>query len=1187
MNFYDLFRSKLCANVPNQLLRIMRLTIIIITLCLMQVNASSFAQKISISRKNVTLSFLFKEIRKQTGFTVLWQSEKIDETKTVDVNFRNTALETALIHILEGQNLTYTIKKNTIVLKAANIIPIGNTASPGAINGIVREKGTGNAIPGVSIKVEGTGFNGSTLTSNKGTYAFSSVSPGTYKVTFYYVGYIRLIKDVTIADGQKLVLDVSLTEDNVGLKQVEIKTGYQSIKKEKLTGAVEVLTAKDIVDKGYTSIEEAIKGKLAGITVASISGRPGAQAQIRIRGINSLTGDMNPIWIVDGMPLQGDLPNTGLGGTDLQNSVLTSGVGNIPPDDIESITVLKDAAAAAIYGSRAANGVIVVTTKRGRAGKSVINYQSSYSIDEAPQSKLQMMTGVQKVMFETALYNDFPHLNSDGRAYKLLGDVDRGRVSKEFADAELNRLKGINTDWYDEIFRSAHTQNHVISLSGGTEQTQFYASLNYLSQEGVMPNNKYNKLAGALKLTHDFNAKLRVFFDVYTNLRNEQTSASTENPLKYATYANPYEKPYNADGSYAYDRSYYSDLSAVKNDYKYNFNILEDLNNNTFTGKNVNNQMNLKLEYKIFNTLMFATQGTFSNTSLHGRKELMPGSFTSKSTAWLIPAYPEREITDDQNNGSLTENTGRSQAYTWRNQLNYAQNFKGKHFISAIVGQEMSADKSYSFRYYTPEFDPVYGLIGFPDLTGIDVTKLNMTSLSATTEQQKRSVSFFGTASYSFMDKYVVSGSYRLDGVDIIGTDNRFAPLWNVSFKYNLHNEEYLKKMDFINTLALRGSYGYTGSIDRNAYPFTLLKFGSSSYRYDGEKIPNIITPGNPSIKWQLKEDRSLGLDFALFNYRVNGTVNYYNNITTDLLDRKKVAISSGRDLVTANVASLNNSGWEFSLNTVNLDINKFRWTTSFNIALNNNKITETYIKNISSLPTVGYNTGSSQRSLVQGQPVNSWYGYEFAGIDPANGHTLAYINAKDVNGNPIGHQAENGRYVIDMDTEFTNKALQYLGEGYPPVTGGFGTLFNIGRFSLSAQFTFMTGHKINSFISDMGKPFAAAKYNQLASEQFRWREVGDVTTVPAYSLERTAYTTYFFSSQIEDGSFLKLNNVSLGYNLPQNLCSKIKLSNARVNLNVQNLFTATRYRGIDPETMGAFGYPSAKRFNLSLNIGI
>ena len=304
------------------------------------------------------------------------------------------------------------------------------------------------------------------------------------------------------------------------------------------------------------------------------------------------------------------------------------------------------------------------------------------------------------------------------------------------------------------------------------------------------------------------------------------------------------------------------------------------------------------------------------------------------------------------------------------------------------------------------------------------------------------------------------------------------------------------------------------------------------------------------------------------------------------MLDRKKIAVSSGRQEVKANVASLNNKGWEVSLSTVNINYKTFRWSTSFNIAVNKNRVTDTYYQAVDELSSISRNN-SSQAYFVKGQPTEAWYGYKFAGVDPATGHTLAYIDAKDNQGNPMGHLIADGRYVIDMDSEFSTKAVSFLGEAYPPISGGFGTQFNLGRFSLSAQFSFMAGHKIKSFESSHGVQLSAAKYNQLAQELYRWRKVGDITNIPAYTVNSNASSNYFFSSQVESGNYLKCNNISLGYNMDPEICKKLCLTRMRINFNIQNVFTSTKYRGLDPENMGAFGYPSARSYVLSLNIGI
>lgn len=1160
----------------SKLILMMKLTLFFLVLGLLDVHASANAQvKVNLDVKDMALRDVFDVLKKQTNLDFFFSNREVNMNAKVTMRAEREDLYEVLGRIL-GNGYRFEMMKGMVVISPVEVTQ-QNVETVVVKGRVVDEEG--NPLVGVTVQVKGTTIG--TATDMGGLYQLR-FPVGSQIVLLY--SFVGMKEEERVYSGQQ-ELNVVMSEDMAEMEEVVV-TGYQEVKKTRMTGSVEVVTAKDIANKGFVSVEDVLKGTLAGVTTLSITGRPGAQAQIRIRGINSLTGSTDPIWIVDGMPLQGDLPDIGVSGANLQNTVLTSGIGNLSPDEIESITILKDAAATAIYGSKAANGVIVVKTKRGTAGQSYVNVQVSYSFDEAPKSKLEMMNSREKIAFETGLYNDFPHISIDGRAFSLLKDADMGKITREQANAELERLAGINTNWYDEIFKLAHTQNYIISLSGGSDRTSYYASTNYMSQSGVMPNNKYSKFGASIKLTHSFNKNFKAYVDLYTNLRDDKSSASVVDPLYYATFANPYERPYDENGNYEYDYSWYADLSKVKDGYMYDFNVLKDLNENTTKTRYISNQFNLKLEYKILDGLVFATQGTFSNTSSHKKSILSPGSFSSKYNSWIKSIYTEQEITDDLNNGSLQESTARGMSYTWRNQLEYAYDWNGKHIISAVVGHEMSDSKTNSFGYKSPEYDPVYGLVGFPDLTGIAATRLSMNSLFTTSESQDRSVSFFLTGSYSFEDRYVISGSYRMDGVDIIGKDNRFTPLWNVSFKYNLHNEGFMGGVDWINSLSLRGSYGFTGSIDHNAYPFTILTFGSTNYRYNGEKIPYSITPGNPSIKWQRKEDRSIGVDFGFWGNRLTGTVNYYNNETRDLLDRKKTPVSSGRLQVRANVASLNNQGWEISLNSVNVDYKSFRWQTFFNVAINKNRVTDTYYKEINELGTIS-RSNSSQSYFVKKQPVEAWYGYEFAGVDPATGHTLAYIDALDEDGKPVGHLTADGRYVLDMDTEFTTDAVAFLGEGYPPVSGGFGTQFNWGRFQLSAQFSFMAGHKIKSFESAYGVQLSAAKYNLLAKEAYRWRKPGDITNVPAYTTSRNASSQYFFSSQVEKGNFLKCNNISLGYNMSPELCNKLHIARARLNFNIQNVFTATKYRGLDPENLGAFGYPSARSFVLSLNIGI
>ena len=1134
---------------------------------------SAYSQEnLKLNLKEVSLMTLFREIQKQTGIDFVYNEEQCRDFGKVSVEISDGTVEQLLQQVFDSSKLTYRFENGVIMIKALD--EMRPQEQKVQISGSVVDT-KGQPLPGVTILLKGTTVG--CVTDSEGNFRLELPMRENIVLSFSFVG----MKTIEVAYSGQKEMKVVLEEEITEMEQVNvISTGYYDIDKSKMTGAVEVVTAREIAGKGYTSIDEVLRGTLAGVSVMNVSGRPGAQAQIRIRGVNSLTGNMEPMWIVDGMPMQGNLPTSvGVGATDLENTVLTSGIGNISPDDVESITILKDAAAAAIYGSRAANGVIVIKTKRGRVGKSYINVQSSFAISEAPKNRLEMMNSEEKIAFERSLYEDFPNATLRGRASLLYKGIDEGTISRADAMAELENMRQINTDWFDEIFRVALNHKHVVTLSGGSETTQFYSSINYSNEQGVIPNNDYKHFGATLKLTHDFNRNLRILFDVSSSLRTEKSSASAVNPLYYATFANPYERPYDENGNYAYDYSYEPELSKVKDGYMYDFNMLKDLRENTAKTKYGSNQVNLQLEWKLFEGFMYSLAGTVSNTSSYTRKEIAPGSYTSKVKSWILDLYSENEIPDNLNLGALQENTSRSFGWTVRNQIKYARELKEDHFVNIVVGHEVSAVESNSFMQYSPQYDVDKGLIGYPNLDGVNAGDLDLDRLHETSKGQDRSVSVFATASYSYKDRYVVAGSSRWDGADIIGTDNRFSPLWNVSLKWNMHEENFMKSCRFVNVLSLRGSYGFTGSIDRNAYPFTLMTYGSLRY-YDGIQLPIDVMPGNPSVKWQKKEDRSIGLDFSLFNYRINGTVNYYCNDVNNLLGDKKIPYSTGRGSVVANLSSLRNSGWEFSLNTVNIDHENFRWTTSFNIALNDNKITDAFYEKISDLYTI------RRKYQIEGYPVNAWFGFKTAGINPQTGEYMIYTDAKDEDGHPKGYPYGNG-YIADGSTYSTENAY-YLGEAEPPISGGFGTTLTYKRLSLNAQFAFMTGHKIESFKSYNGSLMNASRLNQLKTEANRWRKPGDITNVPKYTTSTTTLSLLEITDdKLEDGSYFKCNLISLGYNLPANLCQKLGLSQLRCTFNVHNLFTWTKYRGIDPETLGAFGYPSAKKYMFTLNLGI
>ena len=1121
-------------------------------------NLYSQEKRLTIEMKEAALGEILEKICQLQNVEFVYNTDIVDVKEKMSVSMHNSTLKEVLDVVL-GKKYSFNIQGRYVMVRKRD--QKGNEGSPVYVElkGKVKDE-QGNPLPGVSVVLKGTSTG--VATDVNGQFKIVVLKSMVPLLKFSFIG-MQSVEIVWTREKKEL----TMYEDATVMDEVTVTTGYQTIERQRMTGAVDVVTAKEIENKGYVSVGDVLRGAMAGVSTRNVSGKPGTLPEIRIRGLNSLYGSMEPMWIVDGTPFYGSL-------------------NDIEPEDIESITVLKDAAATAIYGSQAANGVIVIKRKRGQEGKVSIRIASNFSIDEAPKNKLDLMNSEEKIAYERSVYEDFPNLTSGGRIVTLLKNADIGKISREEAEAEIERLSKINTNWFDAIFQTAFSQNHSMTLSGGTEKNQYYASLSYRRTEGVIPTNIYENWGGYLRLSQQFNNWAQINFDLSSTIRTDQDSEMSVNPLRYATYANPYERPYDEEGNLEYDRSYASELSSLKDGYKYDFNILDEMERNKSTKKSVDNSISLELNFQLLKNLKLTTRGTvFTNT--HETKTVLdPGSYTSKLSNWLSSVYSE--LPDELNKGSLRQGNSKSQGWTWRNNIEFRETFRDKHFISVYIGHEVSEYKSNSNYVNYPEYDPGKGLIGVPELDGVeDVNAKILRLLDGVTEYQNRSVSFFISGSYSFSDKYVLSGSARMDGADIIGTKNRFSPLWNASFKYNLHGEQFMQKVSWLNELAFRFSYGFTGSIDKNALPFGVMTF-STTDEYFGYDIPSYIQPKNPSVKWQKKEDRSFGIDFAFLNHRIRGTVNYYNNVTRNLLDTKDLPISVGVNSIKYNSSSVRNYGWELSLDSRIVRAKEFAWSVGLNMGMNKSKVIDTYYKDISEVPK-----GSDKTTPIEGASTNAWFGYRFAGIDPRTGHALAYVdNSKREN--PIGFQQENGRWVLDMDDTYnTDKEniKENLGDSYPTISGGFRTNFSWKEFTLNATFSFMAGHKITAayYAAAVGGSVSGVKQNMLKKEASRWRKPGDITDVPGYSVEGGYSSLYseWYDLKLEKGDFLKCTGISLGYRLPATIYRKLLLSSLRVNFNVRDVFTISKYSGLDPENFGGFGYPNSMKYTISLNIEI
>lgn len=1148
-------------GTKRQLTKIFILLFSLCTFSALAGNIYSQQKELSVRLANTTIGEAFSYIEKNSDYVFL-----IADDATTSLNHsthlvvENSSIQQIMDMLLKNTDLAYrVVERQVSVYKKADADTL--TASKEraqrqqppkiTVKGMVTDKAK-IPLPGVSVRIKGT--NEGVATDANGNFSIQVAENAMLEVS--YIG----MKSQTIAVKGRRTINIIMQENEEILQEVVV-TGYQEVKKERMTGSVATISSGDIKNLNIKSMDQVLTGAISGVSSIA-SGRPGEDARIQIRGINSLTGSTEPIWIIDGMPLQGEAPNLKSTGGSLNAALFQSGIGNISPDDIESITVLKDAAASAIYGARAANGVIVVKTKSGHAGKPHYNITAHFGVTERPTNNIRMMNSSEKVDFETQVFHDL-ELTGTGRVNEILRQVARGVISQADADQQIEVLRNINTNWFKELYRQSLSTQVNASMSGGTTNTQYYNSLNYLSENGTEYNNHYKRFRFNSKLNHKFSNKVKLQTELSATYRTNRSSAADFGTLSYALYANPYESP---DG---YDQSWDMSRSRLREGFSWTtFNAKNEIMNNTSSSRYLDASLRARLDWTIIKGLTLSSQGIISASTNNTRTIHGENTYTNFQQNWLN--FLGEELLPEQVKGSLREGTSYSNSYTFRNTLEYNLELEDIHFINIFGGQEISDRITYASSNYSPIFDELHRIVGFPELPeGTDLKNINFAALGNTGRFQSKLSSFFLNATYSFKDRYIASSSIRYDGSDIIGNKNQFTPLWNVSGKWNLHNESFFKSK-FINALSLRGSYGYTGSIDKDAFPFVLMILGSS-ITYDDMSVPTEFIYANPNVRWQTKKDVNIGFETSFLKNRFHVGINYYNNLVFDLLDNKSLPMSSGRRSVVENVANVVNKGWEFDLSADVVRYRNFIWNLRGNVALNENIVTKTYYKSLDVLPTI--TAGKGNRNFVEGYPVSGWFGYRFAEVAPSTGHTMVY-------------DGEGEKFDMDMLSNVTLglKAPDpaFLGDYYPPIIGGISSNMTWKRWVLTVNLEFKAGNYIKSFNTFRG----ISSKNRHFSDQSRWRAPGDIASIPAISYNNKAYSQYMYDVVLEKGDYLRNTYTSLGYNLPSSYLQKLGLANARITFTANNLFTLTAYKGIDPALMGAIGYPNSRRYSLSLNIG-
>ena len=1087
------------------------------------------------------------------------------------------------------------------------VLPLGAQAQD-AVKGLVTDK-SGEPLIGVSVRWKESP-RVVTVTDVEGRFSLRKVENGK-TLLFSYVG--MLDTSYPVKPTHKGLLTVRMEESPSELDQVVV-TGYAQTTYKKLTGSVGVIKADDLKDQPAPTIDALMQGKIAGVAVSALSGQPGTTQKIRIRGTNTITGDGEPLWVIDGVPVQGgsvDMPSSSEIKSGAFDDLFLNGVAGINPSDIESITILKDASAAAIYGSRAAGGVIVVTTKKGKQGAPRINYSGNVSVTLAPQHSYSLMNSSEKLAYEQGLWDEFSATDfAAGKTdYPVVGIVGMVRSGKgkyagwtaEQQDAYLAELSNVDTDWYKELFRNGISTTHNLSISGGGDKYTYYTSIAYTRNAGLLKNNDYDRYNVTSNLTMNPNRKVKIDFGVNMSYQYSKSPAlNSVDPFEYAYFANPYESPYNADGSYRADETRFS-LGEYNNNPDRRkivpdsgFNILREMNETSSRTKNTNVTVRGGIDYTIVGSLRFVGLASYTYGTNRVREIYGNGTKAALDNRLSVDTYSSKEY------ASIMERNADTDSYMARGHFAYDGQFGSNHSISLLAGAELRGRKStslYSKRY---GYDSITGNTITPlptETSGIGYEKLKaylaaFDASSGNTWDEERYASFYASADYYYQNRYVLNASFRTDGSSNFGSDQQFNPTWSVGGAWNISEEAFMASIKpVLNRLTLRLATGFTGNVNRSVSPQMVISY-YDDYRNVNNNVYHIgkvAGAPNPNLRWEKTQDMKVALDFGLFNDRLNGLVEAYYRKSKDLVRSVRTLTTTGFTLQGYNAVDMENKGIEATLSGTPVKTKDFSLDLSANVAYNMNKVTN--FKSPSG--SMSYN------GIWEGYPYGAIYSGKCEGIDPETGLYLFQLR-------------EDAEITKATDLNKSNNYRYYLGTSEAPVTGGFNATAKYKGIRLSINGVFATGAKTFEYIkspvsysSANGtiKESTQVFQNDLFAQHLnvpkeaanRWTPTNTSGTYPR--VWNPYGTTYGFSyynptdPEITRGAFLtnlsyaRIRSIILGYTLPKSLLAGSSISNVDCSLSLNNFLTFTKYKGMDPETPGAT-YPVSRSVMFSVNVG-
>lgn len=1089
-------------------------TLLLLGVLLFGFTVSAQSQKVSLDFKNERVEKVLASIKSQTGMSLVFSDQLVDVNRKVTMQLKDVTLKEALTRLLSGINLTFEIRNNKIYFIEKKAV-----SQPGSrkkrVTGVVKDV-MGEPLIGANVVEKGRSTNG-VITDFNGKFTLEVDESASLVVS--YIGY--LAQDIpTKGKGD---FHIILKEDTNTLDEVVV-TGYGDFKKATYTGSASVLTTEKLEALPVVSVGQMIESNIPGISVvAGTSSQPGAKTTLRVRGVASMNASTEPLYVLDGVPIPSyDLSNF----TSMSEAGGMGFIETLNPADIESITVLKDAASASLYGAKGANGVVLITTKKGKEGKLRVNMAAKYGITDFAYTYRPLMGGEERrKLIHEGLVN-----------FQLDKGVSE-QEAQQYADANIDqyakRLPQGYSDWESALFKTGYQQDYNLSASAGNQNSSFIGSLGYTKQTGVSLNSEMERFTGRVDASNKYK---KVEFGMNASFSWTKNVHLPEGKFYgsaiYASKVNltPSTPIYNEDGTYA---------SGYRENNGYNPILEAEVND--YYARTVRAMGTAKIAYNVWDNLKVSSVFTVDYS-------------LTKDFFFQSP---------DGRDGATYQGRGRMQMtdrirYTSQNNLTYSKTF-GKHSVSAVTAFEV-------MKY---DYEDLYAA---KKTYGQDInTSLGNAADPIDADQKLQEdalMSYVASVNYSYDDKYYASFSFRRDGSSRLSPDTRWGNFWSLSASWRLSQERFMQPLkSVLSDLKLRASYGVNGNLPSSYYGYQST-YTTGAF-YSGKPSPWESTLGNEELTWEKNYALNLGLDIGLFS-RVNVSLDYwYTRTTKDLLMSKQLNSISGFSSLLTNVGQMRNTGVELEVRSNNIKTKDFSWTTAFNLSHNKNKILK-----LADLPW--FVDGRYVRK--EGYPFNTIYLREYAGVDPETGSALYYDNQQD----------ENGNYTKNKVTDPGQASPIPLKDITPTISGGFMNTFNYKFIDLSFNLSYSFGgysyDNASYILQDDGYSVIS---NKSTEQRRRWQKPGDITDVPRFVYGNKKGGNYNSSRAIHSTDHIRLKSLILGLNAPKAWLQKLGIGNARIYFSGTNLLTWAAYDQYDPEMSGVVGFytPPLKTYAFGLEL--